>query len=320
MSESTFRSIISAEKLFKPLKQGDAPTCQCSVCQQISAYIEACATVGVIFDSRHSLTSLSCCDEADRAEEEKNKCLDGDCKSCKSVDFCFDNLSRRFENVEVNTVVKYVEYGDSQKGYCGEEREATKDCFINILANWLVKGLQRCGAGPKVHTHLMMKTQLEDTISNLRGAVRDSKDKLMIELDFAMGVLQQHPVNTAAMHWNKSQWPICSSIIRCSTSKVNSHLIGSLNASKKLMTPVAIRRSLEDALLGRKLVPEGEMACRPKTLLLESDGAESEFWSGLIWRQLPEMLNDMMAEHDWNLETVVWLKSVTSHGKGTPTF
>jgi hypothetical protein len=187
VSRSIFYKIIEEEKLFKPLKQNDEPTCQCSVCQQLLAYKEASEKIGVVFQSADELSSLACCDENDLVDEDKNKCMDGECRNCQKVETCKEKLLQRFEHTPNDTIVKFVEYGSTAFGFCGEEKEMSKLEFLGHLAFWLVKGLRQSGAGPKIHTHARMKEQLEECINDLRRAVSQSSEMCMLELDFAMG-------------------------------------------------------------------------------------------------------------------------------------
>ncbi|CAG5103760.1 Oidioi.mRNA.OKI2018_I69.chr1.g923.t1.cds [Oikopleura dioica] len=125
-----------------------------------------------------------------------------------------------------------------------------------------------------------------------------------------MGVSCREMVETSNMHFKRDAYPMLSVISygvddNNNPKKVYNHLLSEIRVAKDVQFSLAgIKCALETAraTVGPK-----------KCLWVQSDGAESQFWSKEMFHCLPRFMNNLPA-HDY--DSIVWFKTVSGHGKG----
>ncbi|CAG5105394.1 Oidioi.mRNA.OKI2018_I69.chr1.g2093.t1.cds [Oikopleura dioica] len=251
------------------------------------------------------------------------RCLENACSTCDDSEDGYAlaraRLELLMELVPDDADVTYAQLCEIEKVDANNNRYkreqilmqcAPKVEFLDLLTDYLLRGCMSSGAQKKLLNHYKLNEEYNFSRSLLDICTYDN-DALMITTDYAMGVSAREIQETQTMHFRKDVFPLLSDISygKCPDGKprkIYTHLLAEVRTPKDPQFSLAgIRMSLEKAyqLYGPK-----------KNLFVQSDGAESQFWSAEMYYTLPKFFNSL--DERFNFQTIIWYKTVSGHGKG----
>ncbi|CAG5096762.1 Oidioi.mRNA.OKI2018_I69.XSR.g14767.t1.cds [Oikopleura dioica] len=270
--------------------------------------------------SEEQLLDTTVCENSGHAY----KCLENHCTDCDDSEDGYAlaraRLELLIEEVPDDADITYaylceIERVDSNNNKYKREQilmqSAPKSEFLDLLTDYLLRGCMSSGAQKKLLNHYKLNSECYNFSKSLLDTCTYDSDALVIITDYAMGVSAREIQETQTMHFRKDVFPLLSDISygKCPDGKprkIYTHLLAEVRTPKDpLFSLAGIKMSLERAyqLYGPK-----------KNLYVQSDGAESQFWSAEMFYTLPRFFNSLDDRFDF--ETIVWFKTVSGHGKG----